>query len=89
MINEPTKEAALARLKKIEGQVRGIEQMVNKEKYCIDIITQINAVRRALEQVALIVMKRHLESCVIDAIKTKGGEDKIEELIETVDRFIR
>ena len=89
MINEPTKEAALARLKKIEGQVRGVEQMVNKEKYCIDIITQINAVRRALEQVALIVMKRHLESCVIDAIKTKGGEDKIEELIETVDRFIR
>ncbi len=89
MINKPTKEASLARLKKIEGQVRGIQQMVDSEKYCIDIISQINAARRALEQVALIVMKRHLESCVVDSIKTKGGEDKINELIESIDRFIR
>lgn len=89
MINKETKEASLARLKKIEGQIRGIQQMVDNDKYCIDIINQVNAVRRALEQVALLVMKRHLNSCVADAIKSKGGEEIINELIESVNKFIR
>ncbi|PIR17195.1 MAG: BCR family protein [Deltaproteobacteria bacterium CG11_big_fil_rev_8_21_14_0_20_49_13] len=89
MINQETKEASLARLKRVEGQIRGIQQMVEAEKYCIEIINQINAARRALEQVALLVMKRHMGSCLADAIKTKGGEDKINELIESIDRFIR
>lgn len=89
MINKETKEASIARLKKIEGQVRGVQQMVTDGKYCIDIITQINATRRALEQVALIVMQRHIASCVADAIKTRGGEEEIKELIDSVDRFIR
>lgn len=89
MINKETKETSLLRLKKIEGQVRGIQQMVKNEKYCIEIINQINATRRALEQVALLVMKRHLTSCVTDAIKSEKGEDKISELIESMDKFIR
>ena len=89
MVNKETKEAVIARLKKIEGQIRGIQRMTDSEKYCIDIINQINAARRALDQTALIIMKRHLESCVVDSIKTKGGEEKINELIESVNRFIR
>ena len=89
MINKETKIAALSRLKRIEGQVRGVRQMVDEEKYCIDIIDQLNAVRRALEQVALMVMERHIESCVVDSIKRKDGACKIRELINSIDKFIR
>lgn len=89
MINGATKQDALARLKKIEGQIKGIQRMVEEEKYCVDIINQINAIRRALEQVALGVMKRHVNSCVSDAIKKDKAGGKVEELMETIDRFIR
>lgn len=89
MINQETKEASLARLKRVEGQIRGIALMVESEKYCIDIINQVNAARRALEQVALLIMKRHMGSCLTEAIKTKGGEEKINELVESIDKFIR
>ena len=89
MINDDTKSNALTRLNRIEGQVRGLKKMVEEEQYCIDLINQTNAIRRALEQVALVIMKRHIESCVAEACKTKGGKGKIDELIKTVDRFIR
>ena len=84
MINEAVKRDALTRLKKIEGQIRGIMKMVDTEKYCIDIINQITAAENALDGVARIVMKRHVESCVSTAIRQGHGQDKIEELIETV-----
>ncbi|MDO8644226.1 MAG: metal-sensitive transcriptional regulator [bacterium] len=89
MINEPVKKASLSRLKKIRGQVEGLMRMVDNEKYCIDVINQVNAIRRALEQVALILMKRHVESCVAHSIKKEGGKEKIDELIHSIDRFIR
>ena len=89
MINKEVKDQALKRLKRIEGQVRGLAKMVEGEQYCIDIINQVNAVRRALEQVALIVMKRHVESCVADSIKKGGGKSKINELINSIDKFIK
>ena len=84
MINEEVKENALTRLKKIEGQIRGIMKMVEQEKYCIDIINQITAAEKALDGVAKNIMKRHIESCVTDAIIQGEGQNKIEELIETV-----
>ena len=68
MINQETKRDVVPRLKKIEGQIRGIQRMVEKEKYCIDIINQLTAAQRALDQVSLKVMQRHIESCVTDAI---------------------
>jgi len=89
MINEETKRDVLPRLKKIEGQVRGIQRMVEKEKYCIDIINQLTAAQRALDQVSLKVMQRHIESCVTDAIKSDGGSLIIGELMETIYKFIR
>lgn len=89
MINGVTRQEALTRLKRIEGQIKGIQRMVEEEKYCVDVINQINAVRRALEQVALGVMKRHVDSCVSDAIKKDKAGEKVEELMETIDRFIR
>jgi len=89
MINEDVKKEALPRLKKIEGQIRGIQKMIEKERYCIDIINQVTAAQRALDQVGLRIMKRHIESCVTDAIKSDGGGPIIGELMETIYGFIR
>ena len=89
MINEETQKDVLPRLKKIEGQVRGIQRMVEKEKYCIDIINQVTAAQRALDQVSLKVMQRHIESCVTDAIKSDESGPVVGELMETIYKFIR
>jgi DNA-binding FrmR family transcriptional regulator len=89
MIDEEAKRDALGRLKRIAGQIGGIERMVDKERYCIDIVNQITAVKRALEQTALIIMKKHIETCVSEAIKKDNSRDKIDELLDTVDKFIR
>ena len=89
MVNEETKKDVLPRLKKIEGQIRGIQKMVGKERYCIDIINQVTAAQRALDQVSLKVMQRHIESCVTDAVKSDGGTPVIGELMDTIYKFIR
>ncbi len=89
MIDEETKRDALGRLRRIGGQIGGIERMVDKERYCIDIVNQITAVKRALDQTALIIMKKHIETCVSEAIKKDNSHDKIVELLDTVDKFIR
>ncbi|THB80847.1 MAG: transcriptional regulator [Desulfobacteraceae bacterium] len=87
MIDETVKKAALSRLSKIEGQIRGIGKMVESEKYCIDIVNQITAAEKALNGVAKIIMKRHVESCVTHAIEKGQGQEKIDELINTVFKF--
>ena len=89
MMDEEAKRDALGRLRRIGGQIGGIERMVGKERYCIDIINQITAVKRALDQTALIIMKKHIETCVSEAIKKDNSQDKIDELLDTVDKFIR
>lgn len=70
----PVNERALRRLKNIEGQVRGIQRMVEEEKYCVDVLDQISAVRAALRGVGMLVLRRHVETCVSDAIQAGGGE---------------
>jgi DNA-binding FrmR family transcriptional regulator len=70
-------QKALRRLKNIEGQVRGIQKMVEDQKYCVDILTQISAVRAALKSVGMVVLRRHVETCVADAIET-GGTNRSE-----------
>ena len=84
MINKKVKAESVERLKKIEGQVRGVAKMLENEKYCIDIINQIAAAKNALDGVARIIMKRHIESCVTQAILEGRAEEKIEELIAAV-----
>jgi len=69
----PINADALRRLKNIEGQVRGLQKMVEEEKYCVDILTQISAARAALNQVGMIVLRRHVEHCVVDAVKNPDG----------------
>lgn len=89
VINEETKKDVLPRLKKIEGQIRGIQRMIEKERYCIDILNQVTAAQRALDQVNLKIMRRHIESCVTDAIKSDGSGPIMGELMETIYKFIR
>lgn len=88
MINAQTQQESLKRLRRINGQIAGIERMITEGRYCIDIIHQITAARRALDQVALGVMRRHVDSCVSDAIRSKQGTAKIEELMGTIHQFI-
>ncbi|WP_440711706.1 metal-sensitive transcriptional regulator [Herbiconiux sp. YIM B11900] len=85
------KEKYLARLKRIEGQARGIARMVDDEKYCIDILTQISALTSALESVALGLLDDHLKHCVVDAVQLGGeeGEAKIKEASDAIARLVR
>ena len=80
---------SLKRLKRIQGQLQGIERMIASQRYCIDILQQITAARRALEQVGLQIMQRHVQGCVAEAVKHKRGDEKIRELITTVEQFVR
>ena len=89
MLNEQSKQETLIRLKKIEGQIRGLEKMVDDKRYCVDILNQIAAVRRALDSVGMVLMKRHVETCVSGAIKANKGGPLINELIDSVERFVR
>jgi CsoR family transcriptional regulator, copper-sensing transcriptional repressor len=86
------KEALIKRLHRIEGQVRGIEKMLEQDRYCIDIITQISAVNTALEAVAFKILDEHVNHCVAGALASGDGEiaaEKSRELLEAVHRFAR
>ena len=87
MINEEAKKNATTRLKKIEGQIRGVMKMVENEKDCIDIINQITAAEKALNRVSSIIMKQHVESCVTEAVSRGKGKEMVNELIETIYRY--
>jgi DNA-binding FrmR family transcriptional regulator len=77
-------EALLKRLKRIEGQVRGVQKMIEDERYCIDILTQISATTAALDGVALGVLEDHVRHCV-----REGGDEKVDELMAALQRFLR
>jgi DNA-binding FrmR family transcriptional regulator len=86
------KEALVKRLHRIEGQVRGIERMVDDERYCIDILTQIAATTTALESLAFQILEGHVESCVVGALSSGDADvaaEKSRELLEAVHRFSR
>ena len=83
------KQKIAARLRRIEGQVRGIQNMVEEDRYCIDVLTQVNAARAALESVALQLLADHTEHCVAEAIRAGGGAKKVRELNEAVERLVR
>lgn len=89
MLDAKTQKAAIARLRRIEGQIRGIVKMVEGPEYCIDILTQVNAARRGLEKVALLLVQQHMQTCMTQAISKKKGEPKIQEMIRVLDQFIR
>jgi DNA-binding FrmR family transcriptional regulator len=87
----PNKDAYLKRLRRIEGQVRGIAKMVDEDKYCIDILTQVSAATKALQYVALGLLEEHMGSCVVDAARAGGpqADEKVKEAAEAIARLVR
>ncbi|MGX9932526.1 metal-sensing transcriptional repressor [Virgibacillus salarius] len=81
------KSAVTNRLKRIEGQVRGIQKMVEEDRYCIDILVQISAINAALKKVGFSIAERHTKHCVTDAVKSGEGNEAIEELMEVLKQF--
>ena len=86
---EVTNDELKARLARAEGQVRGVAKMLDEGKYCINVLDQIAAARRALEKVALLVMRRHMNSCVKKAMAEGRGETLTAELVQSLDKFLR
>jgi DNA-binding FrmR family transcriptional regulator len=91
-----TKDQYLARLRRIEGQVRGLQRMVDEETYCIDVLTQIASVTKALQGVGLGLLDEHVRHCVVEAVREDdsadaGGppDDKVAEAISAVERLLR
>lgn len=85
------KQRYLARLKRIEGQVRGVQRMVDEEQYCINILTQISALNSALENVALGLLDDHMAHCVLNAAREGGdqAEEKLKEASAAIARLVR
>ena len=88
---EEKKPQVQQRLRRIEGQVRGLQRMVDDEAYCIDVLTQISAATRALESVALELLGDHLDHCVRDAVAQGGSEAdaKVREARQAIERLVR
>lgn len=90
MRNEETKAKALGRLRRIEGQVQGLQRMIGADADCVDVLLQISAVQGALEQVQKLLLGRHIESCVADALRSGSKSErqqKVDELLEVFSRF--
>lgn len=88
-MKEETKKSCLARLSRIEGQVRGIARMMEQDRYCIDIVTQIQAVTAALRRVESMILRDHVRTCVEHAIASGDADDqrrKVTELLDVLGR---
>jgi len=85
------KDDYLKRLRRIEGQTRGLQKMIEDDKYCIDVLTQISAATKALQSVALRLLDEHVASCMVDAAKAGGqeSETKIREASDAIARLVR
>jgi DNA-binding FrmR family transcriptional regulator len=80
-------ESIVKRLKRIEGQVRGVQKMVEDNRYCIDILIQISAIQAALQKVGLNLLERHVQHCVAKAIREGNGDESIQELMTVISQF--
>lgn len=84
-----SREDLLRRLRKIEGQVKGIQRMVEEDKYCVDVLIQIAAVRAALNKVGTIIFEHHTRGCLITAVEQGRHEEMISELVDVLGKFIK
>lgn len=83
------KSSFLARMRKIEGQAKGVQQMIEDDRYCIDIVQQLTALSAAADEVSLLILESHIEGCVADAIREQHGEDQIKELMATIRKAMK
>ncbi|MDK2801192.1 MAG: CsoR family transcriptional regulator, copper-sensing transcriptional repressor [Clostridiales bacterium] len=87
--NENYKDDLLKRLKRIEGQVKGVQRMVEEEKYCADILIQVAAIRAAINKVGGLILQNHSKTCIKKAVNADSGEEAMDELIDIVLKFIK
>ena len=90
--HKTTHEENLTRLRRVEGQVRGVRRMIEEGEYCIDIITQIQAVQSALGAIRRRVLEKHMDTCVLEAIRSKSkadADDKVQELMRVMKRMCK
>ena len=83
------KQQLQTRLRRIEGQVRGVARMIDEDKYCVDVVTQVAAIQAALDKVSLGLLDGHIRGCVREEIRLGGGEAKVDELLQVMDRVLR
>ena len=83
------KEQLQTRLRRIEGQVRGVARMIDEDKYCVDVVTQVAAIQAALDKVSLGLLDGHIRGCVREEIESGGGDAKVDELLQVMDRVLR
>lgn len=87
MLTEKEKHDMRQRLKKVSGQINGIDKMVDEGRYCVDIIQQVLAARAALNKVAMLILESHAKSCIVRAVKEERGEESIDELMQVLKHF--
>lgn len=85
--SDKEKEQMANRLKRIEGQVRGIQKMIEEDRYCVDVLVQMSAINAALKKVGYSLMERHTKTCVSDAIRSGDGDEQIQELMKVIEQF--
>lgn len=88
-MDDVTRAKVLTRLRRVEGQVRGIARMVEEDKYCVDILDQVTAATAALDRVGVALLGNHVRGCVRDAVSTPHGDEKVEELVGVIQRFLK
>ena len=86
---QPNKPALLKRMRRIEGQVRGVAKMIEEDRYCVEVLTQISAIQSALDAMAMQLLDNHTRGCVRSALKSGNGEAAVDELMTVVKRFGR
>jgi len=83
------KSSLLARMRRIEGQTKGIQRMIEEDRYCIDIVQQLTALSSAVDEVSLFILQSHIEGCVADAIRDQHGEGHVKELMGTIRKAMK
>jgi DNA-binding FrmR family transcriptional regulator len=86
---EADKDLLLKRMRRIEGQAKGIQKMLEEGRYCIDIVQQLNAISSAADEVSLRILQDHIEGCVTDAIREEHGDEYIQELMATIRKAMK
>ena len=88
--SKKSKESIIKRLNRVEGQVRGIQKMVEEDRYCVDVLVQIAAIRSAIDKVGSIILENHVRGCVANSIKNEEQTDiMIDELMDTILKFMK
>ena len=88
-LEDATREQTITRLKIIEGQVRGLQGMVDEGRYCVDILVQLAAVQEGLRNTGKLIMRNYLENCATQAIRERGGPQIYDELMEVIYKYVR